>query len=77
MYRFSGRSNSSEDFNCAGRSVKTGLIGVDVVSKCKPVRHASCLHLNLASLHMHLFAHAAAGSLGAPSRPCQSRWSHL
>ncbi|KAK9819508.1 hypothetical protein WJX74_001443 [Apatococcus lobatus] len=33
--RFGGRStnSTSEDFNCGGRSVKTGLIAVDVVSK--------------------------------------------
>lgn len=27
-----GRHYNSEDFNCAGRSIKTGLIAVDVVS---------------------------------------------
>jgi hypothetical protein len=27
-----GKHYNSEDFNCAGRSIKTGLIAVDVVS---------------------------------------------
>lgn len=35
MHRFGGKSGAgnSEDFNCGGRSVRTGLIAVDVVSK--------------------------------------------
>lgn len=31
-YRFGGTRTSSEQFNCAGRTIKTGLIAVDIVS---------------------------------------------
>lgn len=30
--RFGGTRSSSEQFNCAGRTIKTGLIAVDIVS---------------------------------------------
>ena len=31
-YRFGGTRTSSEQFNCAGRTILTGLIAVDIVS---------------------------------------------
>lgn len=31
-YRFGGTRNSTEQFNCAGRGIQTGLIAVDIVS---------------------------------------------
>lgn len=31
-YRFGGTRTTSEQFNCAGRTIKTGLIAVDIVS---------------------------------------------
>lgn len=31
-YRFGGTRTSSEQFNCAGRGIQTGLIAVDIVS---------------------------------------------